>query len=248
MRGAEVPPTSSPSRSDSSPPHITNRRHRVPVLTAHDRQLTRSAFDAGHLARQQDLPTAELDLPAHPVRDGDVVGDRRLRRVRAAMPAAWGSISGWPTPRSAADRAHRSCVRCVPGRRTCPSLRRRQRRRACRTRRTAAHARRSSPGALSPVGAQLRLEASGFVVDACVDNTGVVARLVCGQSVLSLEDQDPRAGAATQQLPSDREPDDPSADDADGLVTRRHVRPPICDRGRGRRRQSGRGRGSVRCG
>lgn len=52
--------------------------------------------------------------------------------------------------------------------------------------------------------AQFGFEAAGRVVDACVDDAGVVGALVAGDAGFFLYDDDICAGASVQQLPSHR--------------------------------------------
>ena len=68
---------------------------------------------------------------------------------------------------------------------------------------------------LAALGAELGLQRPGRVVDARVDDAGVVAGLVGGDVGLALEHEDARVGVAPQQLAGGREAEDAGADDDD---------------------------------
>src|SRR5690606_38410289 len=74
----------------------------------------------------------------------------------------------------------------------------------------------------STPGAQLRLEAAGRVVDAGMDDAGVVTGLVGAEPAFLLEDDDSLTRAAARDLPTDGEAEDAAADDHDTAVLRSH--------------------------
>ena len=70
---------------------------------------------------------------------------------------------------------------------------------------------------LVPLDAQTRLERSRRVVDPRVDDAAVVSRLMARKLVLLLQQRQPDSGVTCDQLASDRETEDASADDDDVL-------------------------------
>ena len=66
---------------------------------------------------------------------------------------------------------------------------------------------------VAALGAELGLQRARLVVDAGVDDAGVVARLVGGDLVFSFEDEDARVGRAVQQFAGRGEAEDAPADD-----------------------------------
>jgi hypothetical protein len=63
--------------------------------------------------------------------------------------------------------------------------------------------------------AESSLQRARSVVDAAVDDSGVVAGLVPGDLGLLVDDRQPQAGAPREQLPGNRESDDAGADHDD---------------------------------
>ena len=61
--------------------------------------------------------------------------------------------------------------------------------------------------------AQSRFERAWGVVDPRVDDAAVMSRLVCGDPILLLEDEDAEAVVAQQRLAGDRKPENARADD-----------------------------------
>ena len=68
---------------------------------------------------------------------------------------------------------------------------------------------------LAAGGAELGLQGARGVVDAGVDDAGVVAGLVEGDLRLAFEDEDARVRVAVQQLSGRRQAEDAGADDGD---------------------------------
>ena len=66
---------------------------------------------------------------------------------------------------------------------------------------------------LDPFAAESRLQASGFVVDAGVDDTAVTAGLVAGRRVFLFQQDDSGSRAPFAQLPGGGGADDAGADD-----------------------------------
>ena len=71
---------------------------------------------------------------------------------------------------------------------------------------------------LPPARAELGLQAAGAVVEAGVDDAGVVAGLVGGEPILLLEDHHAHSWSAQGDLASDGQADDAASDDADALL------------------------------
>ena len=133
---------------------------------------------------------------------------------RAATPTAWGSISGI----SAAERRRRPGTPfSMPRRSSSSSGPSSLSSRAMMSlpQRSYGHVIRVAVGVegVSALGAELGLETSRLVVDAGVDDAGVVARLVGGDLVFSFEDEDARVRRAVQQFAGRGEAEDAPADD-----------------------------------
>ena len=84
------------------------------------------------------------------------------------------------------------------------------------------HAARLAVGveAAGALDAELRLRGAGRVVDARVDDAGVVARLVRGDPGLAVQDRQAQARVAGQQLARGRQPDEAGAHDRDVVSAR----------------------------
>ena len=227
-------------RCDPSP---SGHRRDTVVARSPAQAMTRPAT-SGAGGRRQDRPSPRSEMA---VTGGRRVGparrprDRRRRGVahrarsprspcaataEAADPATCGSISRMPLEPTAEARDAVLARPLLEGLEGGQLVDRRARRPACRSSRygdPVLLAVRPQQGAPSP--AERRLERSGRVVEAGVDDAAVVPGLVGRDARLLLEDGHLGAGIAPRHLARDGEAHDPGPDDANGRVAsaRRHA-------------------------
>ena len=223
MRGSAPAPAASASRDAPSPAQTTARRAATasPAPSAEDRAPV-AALDARHRVAEAHLAAARGHVVGQRPRDGGEVDDAGGGRVQGGDAPHVGLDVGQRVRAQAAQARH--AVRAGPALELVqpPQLVRPDGDDdLARARQGDAVLGAEGLQELAAPAAEPGLQRPRRVVDAGVDDAAVVPRLPGADRARALQDHDPGAGAAHEQLAGDGQADDPATGDRDVGVVRR---------------------------